>query len=239
MDAPFIIAHRGASAYAPENTLAAFDKAFGLGARFIEFDVTLSSDGEPFVIHDETLDRTTTGRGKVALTNSSVLASLDAGRFFSKAYTGEKIPHLKDVLKWLLLTDVKANLEIKPAFQNSEETVLAILSCLHQHWPKTKTLPLISSFDLKALTFVRSFAPEIPIGLLLDTWDEDWSKKANELSCSSIHVYRKLLTPERIEAIQKENYRIFAYTVNNKKEAEKLFAMGINAIFTDYPDLLS
>lgn len=233
-----IIGHRGASAYAPENTIAAFNKALALGCRYLEFDVMLSADGEPFVFHDETLSRTTNGQGELGLVTAEYLETLDAGQWFSKNYVGEKIPHFREALQWLVLTNAEANIEIKPYPGTSEQTTVVVLAHIHRYWPKTKELPLLSSFDQKALTLCRSLAPEMPLGLLLDEWDKDWLDKARELQCYSIHLNRRLLNAARVKQIKEQGYAVFAYTVNRRRLAMKLFAWGVDAVFSNYPDLL-
>lgn len=233
-----VIGHRGASAYAPENTIAAFDKAFSLGCRFIEFDVMCSADGEPFLIHDDTLKRTTNGRGDVGKVEAAYLQGLDAGSWFSKQYKGEKIPHFKDALKWLSFSDVQANIEIKPYPGAVEQTAVAVLSYIHRYWPQSKDLPLVSSFEWEALLLCRSIAPEMPLGLLLDEWDEQWLQKAKQIECYSVHFNRKVLTAERVKEVKEQGYIVCAYTVNRKRLANKLFSWGVDAVFSDYPDLL-
>lgn len=234
-----VIGHRGAAAYAPENTLASFNKALTLGCTYVEFDVMLSADGEPFVIHDETLKRTTNGRGKVGLVTAEYLQSLDAGRWFSRQYREEKIPHFREVVEWLNFTNVKANIEIKPYPGTTEPTTVAVLTHIHRYWTQGKPLPLVSSFDLAALTLCRSLAPEMPLGLLLDGWDKDWLQKARDLQCYSVHLNRRALTAERAKAIKDQGYLLLVYTVNRKRQANKLFGWGVDAVFSDYPDLLS
>ncbi len=133
-----IIAHRGASAYAPENTIAAFDKAAILGARMIEFDVMLSQDGEPFVVHDENLKRTTNGRGEVGKVDAAYIKTLDAGKWFSKKFSVKKVPPLQEVLKWLIFSDMKANIEIKPYPGTMEATTVAVMTMINRFWPQTK-----------------------------------------------------------------------------------------------------
>lgn len=234
-----IIGHRGASAYAPENTLSSFDKALTLGCHFIEFDVMCSADGEPFVIHDDNLKRTTNGRGDVGLVESSYLHSLDAGSWFSRQFKGEHIPHFKEVLKWLSFSGVQANIEIKPYPGTEEQTAVAVMSHIQRYWPQGKELPLVSSFSWDALVLCRSIAPEMPLGLLLHAWDEQWLQKAKQLDCFSIHFNRRVLTEERVKAIKAAGYVLCAYTVNRKRLANKLFSWGVDAVFSDYPDLLA
>ena len=233
-----VIGHRGASAYAPENTIASFDKALSLGCHFIEFDVMCSSDGEPFIIHDDSLKRTTNGKGDVGLVDAAYLQSLDAGSWFSRQYKGEHIPHFKDALKWLSFSGVQANIEIKPYKGAVEQTTVAVLSHIHRYWPQGKDLPLVSSFEWDALVLCRSIAPEMPLGLLLHEWDNDWLQKAKQLECYSIHFNRKILTAERVKAVKDQGYQVCAYTVNRKRLANKLYDWGVDAIFSDYPDLL-
>jgi glycerophosphoryl diester phosphodiesterase len=233
-----VIGHRGASAYAPENTIAAFDKALSLGCRFIEFDVMCSVDGEPFIIHDDHLKRTTNGKGDVGLVDAAYLQSLDAGSWFSKQYKGERIPHFKDALKWLSCSGVQANIEIKPYNGAIEQTTVAVLSHIHRYWPQDKELPLVSSFEWEALVLCRSIAPEMPLGLLLHEWEEDWLQKAKQLACYSIHFNRKILTADRVRVVKEQGYLVCAYTVNRKRLANKLYGWGVDAIFSDYPDLL-
>ncbi len=234
-----VIAHRGASAYAPENTMAAFEQAKAMGCNYLEFDVMLSADSEPFVFHDETLKRTTNGRGEIGLVTAEYLQSLDAGRWFARRYREERIPHFRDVLQWLNLANVQANIEIKPYPGTTEQTTIAVLTHINRYWPSTKPLPLVSSFDRSALTLCRSLAPEMPLGLLLDVWDNDWLAKAKELQCYSVHCDKRSLNTARVRQIKEQGYMLFVYTVNRRRLARKLFAWGVDAVFSDYPDLLS
>lgn len=234
-----VIGHRGASGYAPENTFAAFEKALSLGCHWIEFDVMCSADGEPFVVHDDSLKRTTNGTGMVGLVDAAYLRSLDAGSWYSKRFKEEKIPHFKDVLKWLSFSGVQANIEIKPYPGAVEQTATAVLSHIHRYWPQKKELPLVSSFEWEALVLCRSIAPEMPLGLLLDQWDNDWLAKAKQLECYSIHFNCDVLTAERVKEVKEQGYVVCSYTVNRKRQANKLLSWGVDAVFSDYPDLLT
>lgn len=234
-----IIGHRGACAYAPENTIASFDKALAMGCRFIEFDVMCSADGEPFVIHDESLKRTTNGKGEVGKVDAAYLQSLDAGSWFSRRFKGEPIPHFKEALKWLSFSSMQANIEIKPFPGTVEQTATAVLSTINRYWPADKSLPLVSSFEWDALVLCRSLAPEMPLGLLLHEWDEHWLHKAKQLECYSVHLNRKILTAARVKEVKDQGYVVCAYTVNRKHLANKLFQWGVDAVFSDYPDLLT
>lgn len=233
-----IISHRGASAYAPENTMAAFNKALALGSRFVEFDVKLSADGEAFIFHDDILDRTTNGRGLFAKTSQEVIKTLDAGRWFSRRFRNEPIPLLSDVLTWLVKNRVYANIEIKPSVEDIEATTVAILTAIRHHWPASATQPLLSSFEISALQLCRSIDPDIPLGLLMHIWQKDWLLLARELNCFSIHLNRWLLTPKRAMEIKDNGYKLYVYTVNRQRQARKFISWGVDAVFSDYPDLL-
>lgn len=233
-----LIGHRGAAAYAPENTIAAFDKAHALGCQFIEFDVMLSADGEPFVFHDEYLKRTTNGRGEFGLVTAEYLRTLDAGLWYSKQFRGEKIPSLYDAIQWLITSGVQANIEIKPYPGQTEQTTTAVLTHINRYWPQDKKLPLISSFDQNALMLCHSISPDMPLGLLLDKWQNNWLQLAQDLSCYSIHLSRRAATEKRVIAIKEQGYNVYVYTINKKRQAIKLFSWGVDAVFSDYPDLL-
>lgn len=234
-----VIGHRGASAVAPENTFAAFDKALALGCNVIEFDVMLSCDEEPFVFHDESLKRTSNGKGDLGKVDAAYIGTLDAGKWFSRKYHGEKIPHFRDVLQWLVFADMNANIEIKPYRDTARQTVVAVMSHLNRYWSQSKPLPLLSSFDREALYLCRDLAPEMPLGLLMDVWDSKWLTCAAELQCYSVHVNRKALDALRVKEIKTQGYQLFVYTVNSRRQAKKLLDWGVDAVFSDYPDLLS
>jgi glycerophosphoryl diester phosphodiesterase len=234
-----LIAHRGATAYAPENTIAAFDKAMAMGAKMIEFDVMLSQDGEPFVIHDDDLKRTTKSKGKVGEVDADYLRSLDAGSWYNKSFKGEPIPHFEEALRWLIFSNMKANIEIKPFPGTADQTTLAVMTALNRLWPSTIPMPLLSSFDRSVLQLCRNLAPEIPLALLMHEWDEQWSRVAADLAVYSIHVHHRVLTAERVKDMLSQGYKVASYTVNRKRLAKKLFSWGVDSIFSDYPDLLS
>ena len=234
-----IIGHRGAAAYAPENTIASFEKAYALGCRFIEFDVMLSADGEAFIFHDDKLKRTTNGRGEFGNVNADYVRSLDAGRWYSKKFLNEKIPSLKETIQWLTAKDMHANIEIKPYPGQTEQTTTAVLTHINRYWPHDKKLPLISSFDVDALVLCRSLSPEIPLGLLLDKWQDNWEKLVSDLHCSSVHMSKRVATAKRVSDIKQKGYSVFVYTINRRRKANKLFGWGVDAVFSDRPDLLS
>ena len=233
-----VIGHRGGAAYAPENTLAAFDKAHELGCRFIEFDVMLNADGEPYIFHDENLKRTTNAKGEFGLATGDYLLSLDAGRWFSKQFTGEKIPTLRAALEWLSDSGMQANIEIKPYPGFASATTISTLTHINRFWPVKKELPLVSSFNLEALKLCQSLAPEMPLGLLLSKWQDNWLQLAQELNCYSVHISLDMANQARVAEIRQNGFAVAVYTVNSRRKANKLFDWGVNAVFSDYPDLM-
>ncbi len=237
MQIPKLIAHRGASGYAPENTLLAFKQAKALGASMVELDVMLSLDGEAVVIHDENIKRTTNGKGLVNSFTLKELQEFDAGRWFSRKTQGLTIPTFKEVLGLLDELELTANIEIKPFDGFESETVSKVMSELNQYWPYENDLLLISSFNISVLEKVRDFSPEQPLGFLMHSWDDSWQAKAEQLNCCSVHVNQRLLTQKRVDLLKSSGMTLLAYTVNRSRKANKLFKMGVDGIFTDYPDL--
>lgn len=233
---PPIIAHRGASAYAPENTLAAFTKAMQMRVRWIEFDVTFAACGTPIVFHDDVLGRTANGSGLVTEHSYTYLQTLDAGKWFHPEYSGEKILTLAQVLDFLQATGMHANLEVKAPPGKEKELVQAMLPVLHAHRAKMPPI-LYSSFSVDALVYLRQCLPKVMIGLLVHEWWDSWQQDAQSLSCVSVHVFEELLTAASVQTIKQMQMLALSYTVNDMERAEILFNWGLDAIFTDVPDV--
>src|SRR3990167_4199284 len=231
-----LIAHRGASALAPENTLVAFRKAREIGARWVEFDVMLAACGTPVIIHDETLDRTTNGRGNVSDYPYSYLKTLDAGSWFDPRFAGEKIPTLAELIELLHSEQLSAHVEIKPARGKEKQTVEKVLQVIEQCWRKDMLPPLISSFSRTVLYEVRRCSPASLLGLLMHDWEADWKNVCDELSCVSVHVNQKILDPKKAKEIKATNRLLLVYTVDDVKRARDLFSWGVDAIFSNCPD---
>lgn len=238
MNIPPIIAHRGASAYAPENTLTSFLKARELGVQMIEFDVKLSSDGEPIIMHDDNLKRTTNAKGPCAEHSLSELKKLDAGIWFSRKFKGERIPTLTETLAMMAEIGLSANIEIKPCPGMAKETAVRVLSRVNEYWPDDLPPPLFSSFNLDVLDCLRELSHDIHLGLLLYGWQDDWKSLAEKYQCLSVHINYQALNQARIDEIKGADKLLLVYGVNRKRRALKLLKQGVDAIFTDYPDLL-
>jgi len=233
---PKVIGHRGAAGHAPENTIASLGAAAALGAHWVEFDVKLAGTGEPILFHDDTLERTTDGKGKVADTPLAQLKALDAGKWYQARFAGERIPTLDEALVVLARLGLGANVEIKPCPGRERETGETAAQALGSRWPGRLPAPLISSFSFESLAAAASQAPEFPRALLFREVPENWRARAEEIGATSIHCNQKFLDRARVAALRGAGYAVRAYTVNDVRTAAQLFAWGVESVFTDYPD---
>ncbi len=235
-----MIAHRGGGKFAPENTLAALRKGHELGFRGVEFDVMLAADAVPVLIHDETLERTTNGRGNVADTPAPVLGTLDAGAWFDAHYRGEPVPLFVDAARLCLSLGLWANIEIKPATGHEATTGRVAATLAAQVWQDAPPglVPLLSSFSEAALAAARSAAPQLPRGLLLDAVPDDWHARMTALGCLSLHCNQARLDERTAQGIVQAGYGLATWTVNDPDAARRLFAWGVDAVFTDRLDLI-
>ena len=234
---PLIFAHRGASAYAPENTLAAFELALKQGAMAIELDVKLSADGEVIVIHDQTVDRTTNSHGRVAELTLDELRQLDAGSHFDICFQGEAIPTLAEVFESI---GDKALINIELTNYNSptddlpqKVAELTIQYGLARHI-------LYSSFNPIALRRIRKMIPEAPLGLLAlpgpgGMLARSWFGRL--VPYYSLQPAWRDISPRLVKRVHKRGCKVFSYTVNNAQNMSRLFNMGVDGVFTDDPVL--
>ena len=209
-----------------------------MGFAAVEFDVMLSSDRVPVLIHDETLERTTDGRGRVAETPFSGLAVLDAGNWFGNAYRGEPLPSLRQAGKLCVELGLWANVEIKPARGFERETGAIAAKLAGELWRGVAPLPLLSSFQPAALEAARTAAPELSRGLLTYRLDGGWRDMALDLACVSVHCNFKHLTAAQADEVHEAGLWLLCYTVNDADSARRLFSWGVDAIFTDRLDLI-
>ena len=236
---PNNIAHRGASAYCPENTRSAFVKAAELGASMVEFDVQLTRDGVPVVFHDDTLNRTSNGKGRLDEHSYDSLKELDFGHWFSNKFKGETLLSLRECLQLVQNLGLKANIEIKsPTPELRLKTATAVLICINEYWDMERSEPLISSFDKHLLFQIRELSPDILLGYLCYQWDESWYQFTQKCNCYSIHLYWRLLNTKRIDQIKKTDLKLLSYVFNRSRRATKWISKGVDAVFSDYPDLL-
>lgn len=248
---PKLISHRGASHYAPENTIAAFKLAKEMGAEAIETDVMLTSDGIPIIMHDNSAKRTTGKAYQIGQTPWSDLIGLNAGDWKRIVpYRHETIPTLVDLLNTMNETGLAANIEIKPyeskqftAEQQravSRKTAEVTLQQVREFYKEHPNMPGIvySSFDVDALRALREADCEWPIGLLLDKWPKDSEALMSELQPASVHMNSRLASESRVHRLKQRGYKVLVYTVNTAKRAKELFKRGVDGIFTNKPNLL-
>ena len=230
---PRIIAHRCGGALAPENTLAGLRLAARLGCRGVEFDTMLTADGVPVLIHDETLERTTSGRGSVADMSSTQPARLDAGGRKNAAFAAEPLPTLDETLRLCAALGLWANVEIKPSAGQEAETGRVVA---HRAAAATGRL-VLSSFSATALGAAAAAAAHLPRALLVEAIPADWRQRMAASGALALHSSACALTAAAAAAVREGGIPLACYTVNRRDDAERLFAMGVGALFTDRPDL--
>jgi glycerophosphoryl diester phosphodiesterase len=233
---PFWIAHRGAGKLAPENTLAAFRLGASHGYTAFECDVKLSADGVPFLLHDDTLDRTTSVTGPAASRSWSELSRLDAGSWHSAAYAGEAPASFEALAAFCVANGYALDLEIKPSPGTDGETGRAVGQCVRQLWRGTP--PLLSSFKTQALVGARETAPDLHRALLLDSLWPGCMEMAASLDCVAIITKHDLMSADLLRQIHSAGHRALVYTVNDPARAGALIALGIDGIVTDAVDRL-
>lgn len=236
---PKVIGHRGAAGHAPENTLVGLRKAHELGARWVEFDVMLTAEGTPVLFHDETLERTTNGVGRLADHRWEDLRGLDAGSWFSPAFRGERIPSLHQALAVLGRLNLGANVELKPSRDQEATTGVIAAKTLQESWPATLPAPLLSSFSEKALAAAADQAPEFPRALLVGKVPGDWQARCDALGATALHAGARHLTRKRAQEIVAAGYALRVYTVNEPTAARKFYDWGAESLFSDFPDRIT
>jgi glycerophosphoryl diester phosphodiesterase len=234
---PIVFAHRGSSAHAPENTLAAFQLAIEQGADGIELDAKLTADGEVVVIHDATVDRTTGARGRVKDMSLGELRSLGAGAFFSEKFQSEKIPTLEEVFESV---GKRTFINVELTNYNTPRDHLVESVCMLVKRFGLQKRVLFSSFFAANLSRARSYLPEVPTGLLalggvLGAWPRSFGFAFGKYD--ALHPNIKDTTPEQVQRVHRLNRRIHVWTVNAEQDMRRLFNWGVDAIFTDDPQL--
>lgn len=236
---PPVIGHRGACAYAPENTMASFLKAAQLKLKWIEFDVMDSSDGVPVIFHDDYLDRTTNGKGLVNQYSFAYLQTLDAGKYFDPAFSCERIPSLLTVIEFLQDAKMSANIEIKTLPGHEEKLIQRVMKEMQPYMKAGNQQYLFSSFFPDALYALRKYSPDCQIGVLLHAWLNGWKDVCHELNCVSVHVNEAIMTETHAREIKEMGKSLLCYTVNDPGRAKELFSWGVDAVFSDAPDLIA
>ena len=232
------VAHRGATAYSPENTIAAFDLAVDMKADYIEIDVQRSKDGELVLIHDTTVDRTTDGTGKVGDLTLEQLRSLDAGSWKGEQFAGEPIPTFEEILdlyrgKVGILIELKAP-ELYPGI---EEQVAAALIERNLDKPQNEKI-IIQSFNFESIKKMDQLLPQVPIGVLTSNRADTTLEALQEFSTYAdwFNPSYGIVTEELVNQVHSLGMQIGSWTVRSQEAADFLFEMGVDAIISDYPD---
>lgn len=233
---PHWIAHRGAGLLAPENTLAAFRLGAQYGYRMFECDAKLSADGVAFLLHDDTLERTTNGQGVAGNQPWAALSQLDAGAWHSPACVGETLPTLTAVARWCMANGHALNIEIKPTPGTEQHTGRAVALAAAQLWRGHVQPPLLTSFQPDALAGAQETAPDLPRGLLLETLWTGWLDATLTLGCTAVVCEQGLWTEALIHQVRDAGLHGLAYTVNEVAAAQRLLALGLDGLITDRVD---
>ncbi len=244
---PRWVAHRGAGALAPENTLAALRVGAAYGYRMFECDVKISADGIPFLLHDTHLERCTNARALFGPDASAVggdhpwgqLSQLDAGSWHSRAFAGEPLATLQAVAAFCQHNAYLLNIEIKPTPGAEFQTGVVVAGHAAHLWRGQAVLPLLSSFAPSALQAALETTPAMPRALLLEKQSTDWLRVARELGCCAIVCQHALWSQDTITQARNAGFRTMGYTVNDIPTAQRLLELGLDSIITDRVDLFS
>lgn len=232
---PRIVAHRCGGALAPENTLAGLRLAAQLGIGAVEFDAMLSADGTPWLIHDDTLERTTGGAGRVCGSHDADLRRLDAGSRHHPSFSGEPLPTLAAAAALCRQLGLTVNVEIKPAPGFEALTGETVARHALELW-RGAALPLLSSFSEAALRAARGAAPQMPLGRLWERPPADWRQRLGEIGAIALHCAAGQIGDDVLAEARAAKVPVLCYTVNDPSEADRLFARGVSAVFTDRID---
>lgn len=229
-------AHRGFSGKYPENTMLAFKKAIEAGADGIELDVQLTKDGEVVIIHDETIDRTTDGKGFVCEYIYDELKKFDASYIYKDKYGFNPIPTLKEYFELVKDLDFITNIELKTGineYLGIEEKVYKLIKEF-----RLESKVIISSFNHFSILRMKKIAPELKYGFLSETWIIDAGEYCKKYGVSCYHPHFKNLIPSVIDELKKNNIEINTWTVNKKEDIEYLISKNIDILIGNYPDLI-
>jgi glycerophosphoryl diester phosphodiesterase len=233
-----IVGHRGAAQAAPENTLEGLREAKRQGASWVEVDAKLTADNQVILLHDDLLDRTTSGKGAAAQATLAEIRALDAGSWLAPAFAGVKVPTLEETVRELIALGLACNVEIKPCPGREQVTAELVVRELQRLWPTQDEKPLISSFAYDALHVAYRLAPEFPRAVLVEEVPGNWQHLCEGIEAVALNPWHKTLTPEWTSAVKRAGYQVMAYTVNETARARVLFDWGVDAVFSDVPGML-
>lgn len=232
---PIILAHRGDKSYAPENTLPSFSQAIQKGADGVELDAKLTSDGHVIVIHDSSVDRTTNGKGRVASFTLEGIRKLDAGKWFTKKFTGTQVPLLEEVFE-IVGKDKMINIELTNYFAPRDGLTVKVCDLIKRH--NNRSQILFSSYFPSNLKIAAQILPEIPRGLLafpgfLGLWARSFGFMFGDYQ--ALHSHISNTSREQMQRAHRLKRRVHVWTVNTPEELNQLKEWGADGIFTDDP----
>lgn len=233
-----IIGHRGIASLAPENTLASLHLAAEHGVKWVELDVSIIKDNTLVLSHDFSLERCTNQSGTLMDLDAQALEELDAGSWFSDAFSGEPMPTLTQTFDTLSELGINLNLELKEVGDDHPRACKAILERAASHWRGSAPI-IYSSFNHQVLEALRALDSEAQIGLLYEELKDDWRETAERIGAISIHCDWKKLTDQQIDEIKQAGYVLMIYTCNDPAEADRLWASGVDAVISDAPQTLT
>ncbi|TVQ67979.1 MAG: glycerophosphoryl diester phosphodiesterase [Oceanospirillales bacterium] len=237
MIASRLIAHRGCAKLAPENTLAAMKLTKTLGVDWVEIDANLMGDGSVVIFHDDTLDRLTNRSGDLKNLVYSDVAEVNIGSHFSETFKDERILTLEAMLDVLAKLDLGLNLEIKRYEHfSAADIVNPTISAIEQCWKDYDRL-IISSFDHEILKLIYQAKPDWQLGQLWEALPDDWQSAVDAINAVSVHLDNTLITLPVARAVKQAGLDLYVYTVNDLNDADRLFDMGVDGIFTDDPTI--
>jgi glycerophosphoryl diester phosphodiesterase len=246
---PRFVAHRGAGVLAPENTLLALETGWQHGYRAAEVDAALTADAVPVLLHDATLDRTTSGSGSLAAIEAAALAQLDAGSWLDARFSAARVPTLQAALQCCRERGIWLNVEIKPVPRFEERTGAVVARTVADFCTppggaagagETSGIqwPVLSSFSRVALAAARDAAPQLRRGMLFSRIPADWHEVLVSLDAFSLHCDHRHLDARLARAVTDAGYGLLCYTVNDPERARRLLDWGVDAICTDRIDLI-
>ena len=237
---PKVVAHRGGGILAPENTLDAMQCGFDRGFRAVEFDVMLSKDGVPVLMHDADFGRTVKGSGSVATTLAADLVQMDAGSWLSPTFSAVRVPTYEQIFRFCQMHGIWMNVEIKPAlgFDQATGAEVARLTNTLMVSDANFIAPLFSSFAMEALISAKQVAPHIPRAWLTDSIPTDWLQYLQLIEAVSLHTNHEYLSREQAIQVKQAGYGLFCYTVNTLERAHEILSWGVDGFCTDRIDLI-
>ncbi len=232
------IAHRGATGYAPENTIAAFDKAIEMKADYIEMDIQRTKDGELVIIHDTSVDRTTDGTGYIKDLTSTQLRDLDAGSWKGEEFAGEKIPTFDEILdKYHGKIGILLELKAPELYPGIEESIAQELKDRNLDKPQNEKM-IIQSFNFESMKKMNTLLPNVPIGVLTGSKAHTTPQALEEFSSYADYFNPSygLITEDLVNQVHSQGMKISSWTVRSQESADFLLEMKVDGIITDYPD---